>query len=274
MSTKTLLKRIALVAVSALGAGLLSVAPSSALVSPDWEGSNFDLVSNSKCTDVSATGTLIVPVGSVMQLEVYYDGEDNSDVVVAGPLSVTSGTAQVGYAYNEDTDIVVGTNDLGQTTLKDNGDGFANVVATAVGTATIADATAAGRIDTSDDLTIKIVASCATNTFSAADSFISVTNDPSEDNAEDWYTEVYEDGVGNNDKQTYAQADGALYIRMIANNAYGDELPTGVWSASATNGATVAFGDTAYIPDADVEDAGSLSVAVTTTAGDGGLVSA
>jgi hypothetical protein len=105
-----------------------------------------------------------------------------------------------------------------------------------------------------------VVASCAVNTFAASTSFISTaiaTNLP--DNAgADWVTTK-----SNVDENTTSENGGALYIRIIANNAYGSGLAAGAWSASATNGALVNMSSNQVLGTATA--AGTISTDVDTS---------
>jgi len=241
MSIKTLRKRIALVAVSALGVGLLSVAPASASATNDAADGTLVLESGQTCAISNDAGTAIaigatavtsanglnvtVPVGAVLN----FNMDANDAVVITGPLVVTN--------YNidaADETLTQGANADGKIVIDDGGAndeefliqalsvGTGKLVAVAAGTTASVDS-AGLRLNT---VNITIVASCVTDTYSAGDTSVEVGTDV------DTTPDTGEDVL------TFAAGDSA-YISVKALNAYGTALPSGAWAITATNGALV-----------------------------------
>ena len=258
MFIKTLRKRIALVAVSALGVGVLSVAPAfSAEAAGDVDFSTqSDLVNVGACTitNTNAYGTTVGVFrnGSVVQLVRTTLGAagDNTYFSLSGPavfLTHTIADGTTAAATVTPTTITDGTAVAGDLT---------RITLTGVGTVTItygADAASAAV----DVITISSVAACANGTFSSTYSDISAV-DSGTDNA--WTANV--------DEATAVTAGGSLYVRIDGDNGYDANLTTGTWTASATNGALVAYGSAIGTA---VALAGSTS-SVSTTDADGALV--
>jgi len=258
MSIKTLRKRIALVAVSALGVGVLSVAPAfSAEAAGDVDFSTqSDLVNVGACTitNTNAYGTTVGVFrnGSVVELVRTTLGAagDNTYFSLSGPAVFLSHTVAAGTTASATvtpTTITDGTAVAGDLT---------KIQITGVGTITVtygADAASAAV----DVITISSVAACANGTFSSTYSDISAV-DSGTDNA--WTANV--------DEATAVTAGGSLYVRIDGDNGYDANLTTGTWTASATNGALVAYGSAIGTA---VALAGSTS-SVSTTDADGALV--
>ncbi len=242
MSSKTLRKRIAVVAVSALTAGLFSVVSTPAANSADLTAhtavaeSNMT-ISDSICgatslvgttpialdgtaTDTSpfettATGKIVtVPVGGI--LTVGYDADDV--ITVSGPLSIQNSTGETVGITNGKVTITGG-----------NADSTTVLSASAVGTATLVAGTAADPTPTAaNTIRVNIVAACASSTFVAATSFVSV---------EDTSTTA-----ADNVDTSATQADTEQgFLSIVAKSQYGSVVPSGTWIVSATNGARVAI---------------------------------
>jgi hypothetical protein len=266
MSTKTLRKRIALVAVSALGAGLLSVVPvSSANATAAAGDSGVILVSGSICAATSLIGgapleadggsdaspfesgaaggkLLIVPVGA--SLKVAYDAADV--ITLSGPLSV----AQVGRQADATLPAVVSSTN-GKIVITGNAaDSDVTLSALSVGTANITVDTAAAdpTVTATNTIRVNIVAACASTAFSAATSFVSVEDTSAQ--------------ATDNVDASAAQADTEKgFLSIVANNAYGTAVPSGTWIVTATNGAVVG------INAGNAATVGLTSTGATTAAG-------
>ena len=267
MSTKTIYKRIALVAISALTAGLVSTAPAAnaAEVAAGTEG--VILVSGAICAasnliggaPLSAAGTeadaspfesgsaagrvLTVPVGA--SLKVAYDAADV--ITMSGPLSVTNLTGQ-GLAVTTNATI---SSTNGKTIITGNAaDSDVTISALAVGTgvltisATVADPT----VTAANTIRINVVAVCASTTYAASTSLVKVGD-----------TSIL---AADNVDLSAAQADTESgFLSIVGKNAYGTVVPSGTWIVSATNGALVGIADTA------AATAGSTSMAFVTALG-------
>jgi hypothetical protein len=246
MSTKTLRKRIALVAVAALGAGVLSVAPANAsatfdavdgdatvigtssicYASNDAADAIAAMTANTEGIGSATTGVNItVPVGGTIIL-----GIDASDLVVmTGPL------AAINLNFDGANDTVTQTlNSAGKVVLTDPGatDEMVLLSALSVGSATLV-ADAAGDDDTptstrANTINITVVAKCVTDTISesytvsqAAASSIAAGN-----------------VTRGADVLTYAAGDAAS-ITAVVKNAYAVVVPSDTFTVTATNGALV-----------------------------------
>ena len=245
MSTKTLRKRIALVAVTALGAGILSVAPANAVALTLDNGNNV-VTASAACADTqvaTALETGVIPVGSYVSFSV----PDTTYAILSGPALVTSVTNATSSLNANGMMTFLGT----------AGDGVVTISANAVGTITIVDAGASSvtASTTSNSAYLTVVATCTTSTLAVSKSFVSVTND---------YTDTAWGATPTNvDASTVSTGGASLYVRVLASNQYLLPVPTGIWGVSATNGALVSIGT-------DVTnarpDSGILSVAVLSAA--------
>ena len=243
MSTKTLRKRIALVAVTALGAGILSVAPANAAEFDETIG-DTRIISTSVCAQTSDSAA-IVPVGAFLTLT-QYDGIDETYAILSGPVAITNWSGETeDYYYGP------GLNSAGKVTFGsgEDSDAYATINATAVGTITITSsgATDSATATSSNTFTFTVVAACANSTYSASKSFANVT------------TSAGSNEDTNIDVTTVSTNGDPLYIRVDARNAYEATLPTGVVGVSATNGARV---------NVDADSSGLLSIAAVSNDGD------
>jgi len=269
MSNKTLLKRISLGAVTALGAGLLSVvsiAPAHAAAGDiiaeltDATGvcsvvqSSAFLASNSgqPRSTLAAPATVTIAVGGTMGYSkptvtdqwTTWSSNGVMTHATAGTLHSTYGV----YAFNSG----------GSTSTQ-------TLTANAVGTFTIksyntaapysAVNTPAATSVQASQLNITVVASCAATGYSATYSSIQVSA-------------AYNASPSNTagDLLKYVAGDKA-YINIIGKNGYNATLPAGTtWAAQATNGAKVSIGTSTTIDDSTTAD-GTNSFASTTAAG-------
>jgi len=241
MSTKTNFKRIALVAVSALGIGVLtSVAPASA--------SYGGAVTAGDVSITSTTGTATANIGIC-----YVSASEKATVTTAATLTFTNATSSNGYikvlsgpaAWTGATDFTVNAAadkvTMGVT-------GSATLKASAVGTVKV---TAYNASDAAvEAYTITVVASCAGDAYSASKSYFRAVATASV-TAGLVTTNVDDSGT------TDVATAGVSYIAMALNDAYGANLATaGALVATATNGALVNIG---------VDAAGSTSTGVKAT---------
>jgi hypothetical protein len=271
MSTKTLRKRIALVAVATLGAGVLSVAPANAATGSfvldasasgagicaitASDGSNV-AVSTDIDSTLAATHTITVVPGTQLEMtsESGFIAYANSGVISAklGAVNVVATTdtqatlnAAAGF-YDLDTstsDIIVTALKVGTVTITSYAtDSFTSGAANAIF------ATPEGR------LSINVVATCGGG-WDTAESLANVA--AAYDNAP-----AYTDG----DVLTYS-AGADAFVNVIGNNSYGQTLPAStVWVATATNNAKVKIGTSTTIDDTGTAD-GTSSFATYTGAG-------
>ena len=221
MSTKTLRKRIALVAVAALGAGVLSVAPAHATTVGAGE---FDVLAATtqpgvcKTDDTTSAQSVVVRSGSTFRADLGDSTNgDTLHLTIAGNISFSSVPSTItGSTATTVTDTSIATTDS------------YTFLAGAVGSGTITiRATAAG--DAVEVISVTVVATCANNVFSAAKSFIQVRDDTA---AADANLDVTAGLVSQNTE--------TAYVAILFKDAYGDALTgSGQVTATATNGAIV-----------------------------------
>jgi len=225
MSTKTLRKRIAVVAALALGTGVISVAPAYAgaiaVGNLDFTAAALQpgvcYVSN---TDAAGTTKATVITGANFKTELA-DGVDTSY------LSASNATV---------ASVAGGWDSLTTTTVTDAGSSSSNTAtfkAGSVGTATISVApTATGTVV--DTLYITVVAACGNDTYSASKSFAAaVTQTESKDNTQ------LATNVDSTDARTITNGS-AGYLAIALNDANGVDLSTsGALVATVTGDAWV-----------------------------------
>jgi len=243
MSTKTNFKRIALVAISALGIGVLtSVAPASATYGGNVTAGDVSIT--------STTGTATANIGIC-----YVSADEKATVTTAATLTFANSVSSNGYikvlsgpaAWTGATNFTV---NAAATTVTMGTTGSATLKASAVGTVKV---TAFNASDTAvEAYTITVVASCAGDAYSAADSYFravataAVTAGLVTTNVDD---------TGTTDVAT----KGYSYIALALNDAYGNDLTTsGALVATATNGALV---------NISADSAGTTSTGVKATVG-------
>ena len=256
MSNKTLLKRISLGAVTALGAGLLSVvsiAPAHAVAG--------DIIA--ELTD--ATG-----VCSVSQSSAFLSNVGQPRSTLAAPVSVTIAVGgTMGYSKPTVTDqwttwssngvmthATAGTLHSSYGVYAFNSGGSTStqtLTANAAGAFTIksyntaapysAVNTPASTSVQASVLNITVVATCASTGYSATYSAIQTSG-------------AYNGSPSNTTADVLVYAAGTkAYINIVGKNGYNTALPAStVWAASATNGAKVSIGTSAAISASTTTD--------------------
>ena len=229
MSTKTMKQRIAVLAATALGFGVLSATPAFAvaLVANDVNISSttFDAI----CTVDAAAEIAYVPLNSagVTILANAAAVADNTTAfwTISGPAVWTAvvpgtdgaGTISVGQKEFSLTDS--GTVDDAGATLKPTGVGAVSITVSA---------TSGGvAIDT---LTVNVVATCGNAAWSATDSLVQMS------------ATAAGNATSNVDVDTSTTAGTPMYIKLAPEDAYGIAITTGTLYASATNGALLSWG--------------------------------
>jgi len=258
MSIKTLRKRIALVAVSALGAGLITVVavPSANAAAGDitYTGTSshpgvcavYDSGTSAYGNvDAAIDGELATPLNVIVAVGGSFvaDVEDDYYTYTSGgyvtatnedTASVLQSNYGVWRGFDNDT-FTFTANAVGKVTVKSYAtDPFAT-------TNTFADPTLSGT------MTITVVSTCSAIAFSTTYS--------------KWQVDIETNSTPSltaGDTLTFGAGDEA-YISMTLKNAYNANLPsTAVVTASATNGALVKL-DTAQTLDDSTTSAGTLS---------------
>jgi len=169
MSTKTLRKRIAFVAVAALGAGVLASAPASAAEGDTTYNAATGLVGSTAPSVTSNAGTATLTVGGTITLTMATAASH------AGLFTVSGGT--VASASSEAAgSVIAGAKSARQTT--DNKTLTATFQASTAGTNMVIKSYADWEDTTAvDTWTITVVAAGVSGVFSAGDSLISITDD-------------------------------------------------------------------------------------------------
>jgi hypothetical protein len=257
MSTKTLRKRIALVAVSALGAGVLSVAPANATFAAGdivvktatgvYNGS-ADMCAN---TTSGSTDSATIPLTSAGIWLTTHSGADANDDpalaitgpgVFATPSTYYDGTALVGsnWALTSST-VAVATN------ITAGGTGSAGVRAdhiqvrpTAVGTIKVSTYATSAATAITDVITITVVAACAGDAYASSKSYFTAVN--STEAADGSWTETVLDTSG----ITLVTDSGSGYVKIRLNDAYGVNLATQGALIATVTGANCLVGLAAY----------------------------
>ena len=250
MSTKTLRKRIALVAVSALTAGLFSV-----VSTPVANAADGDAIATGNVVLVETVG---IKVGECLtQSEAATKVSTTPRVFqVGGTIRITATTNGTGVYNITGPAVFFATGNVANTisadqktlTLASATTATTDVRFTGTGSVSIAIRATAGATPV-HTYYFSVVSACSVGTYSATDSFVSVQTDGAAG------------AVSNNvDAATAVTAGSPLYVQVISKNAYGAALTAGTFVATATNGATVRWGATGA-----ALVAGTLTVATVTS---------
>ena len=239
MSIKTNFKRVALVAVSALGIGVLtSIAPANA----------YGTLVASDVSITSTVGTATENIGIC-----YVSASEKATITTAATLTFTNAVSSFGSikivsgpaAWTGATSFTV---NAAATTVTMGITGSATLKASAVGTVLVTALDGSG--NAIEAYTITVVASCAGDAYSASKSYLRAVN-LSSITAGLVTTNVDDSGT------TDVATKGYSYIALALNDAYGSNLATqGALVATATNGALVNIG---------VDAAGTTSTGVKAT---------
>jgi hypothetical protein len=229
MSTKTLRKRIALVAVAALGAGLLSV-----VAVPSANAANVAYVSGTTGGLSGGSSGTACAVGA----------ESGAALTLAGATTGTASTnltsivmplgARITMLVADQGDVAKSTGsvlleDSTALTISNGGRTFTaagdadvvTVFANALGSGTVSNfGTTASAIST---VNFTVVASCANDSWSDTYSLWEINT--AEDSSPTLTTAVF----------TYVDEDTA-YVSLVGKNAYNAILPAGTWIATTTEG--------------------------------------
>ena len=200
----------------------------------------------------AAGANIVLPIGA--RLTMALDANDNAEF--NGPISAAT--------LNNDglNDVLVmSINTKGRVLIDDPGNLDETLIVTAMslGSASIvvsADGISTTPTDaTTNSLDITVVASCASDVYVASKSFAYVKG------ADATAAVVASSNV---DVTTSASAGDSLYMNITGKNTYNAALTTGLYSATATNGALVSWGQAATTAPA----VGTLSVATGTPDGE------
>jgi hypothetical protein len=258
MSTKTMKQRIALVAVSALTAGLFSVvstpAANAVVALEDIVFSaKTDLINSSTCTITNTAGYGAKSVravnGTVVTLRRAV-GTDATWISVSGPAVVEYARVAAGTTAGATVTATTISDGTAIAGAAGTGDEYGFRL-TGLGTVTISYGSASTATPI-DYFTITSLASCANNVYSPTYSNVSVNVDGAD------ATIV----TANVDAATSTTAGTPMYVRITAEDGYDAALTTGTYTANATNGAKVNWS----AAKGTATTAGTLSSASTTDA--------
>ena len=215
MSTKTNFKRVALVAVAALGLGVLtSVAPASAaVVADDFNITTTSLLSVCVVDTTYDYGYIPKTSAGVTITTNLVTADETAYVRVSGPGVFTAATAGTSGAVT-----VVSPTELNFTDLAT--DSTFTVAPTGVGTIKVTYATSSTTAIV-DQITLYVVADCSdSNKLSVADSYYT-TVDSTEAAASGWT----ETGINTTGASTVAD-DGSGYVKIKLYDAYSGAIST------------------------------------------------
>jgi len=258
MSTKTMKQRIALVAVSALTAGLFSVvstpAANAVVALEDIVFSaKTDLINSSTCTITNTAGYGAKSVRAVNGTVVTMRravGTDATWISVSGPAVVEYARVAAGTTAGATVTATTISDGTAIAGAAGTGDEYGFRL-TGLGTVTISYGSASTATPV-DYFTITSLASCANNVYSPTYSNVSVNVDGAD------ATIV----TANVDAATSTTAGTPMYVRITAEDGYDAALTTGTYTANATNGAKVNWS----AAKGTATTAGTLSSASTTDA--------
>jgi hypothetical protein len=178
----------------------------------------------------AAGANIVVPIGASLTMAL--DADDNAELT--GPISAAT--------LNNDGlngTIVMSINSKGRVLIDDPGSFDETLIITAMslGSASIvvsADGASLTPTDaTTNSLDITVVASCASDVYTASKSFVYVKGSTAADAVV---------ASSNVDVSTSASAGSSLFINITGKNTYGTALAVGTYAVSATNGALVNIG--------------------------------
>jgi hypothetical protein len=233
MSIKTLRKRIAVVAVSALTAGILSVASapvaSAAAVSGagelDFHASGaYCTFTNSNTADLTVAK---VANGSTVVVRTAGFSTDDSVVIKASGAVIIDKLTTVAGAPSNAAGLVITSNSITSTSM--NNDNLIHLKTTGTGTGYLSYSPAGAAGTTIDTLTITVVSACSNAIFSATYSSIML--------------DTVVDGVAssNVDAATSTTAGSPIYLKLDLEDGNDVQITTGQLIATATNGAVLSF---------------------------------
>ncbi len=262
MSKSTLWKRVSVYGIGILMSNFLVLSPASAAIT-DVDAATFDIAANAAidgsvplvdgtesvgiCADPDASNNEVWAT-VLGQIGITYNGDDlltTPDDVIR--VTVTGNASIIGLDDGDATDALTNNNKTLTITASADADeeggedliladdkGLAvkltGVAGDIVYITVESKAAAATSYTTEEVFTVNIVASCASNAVSVAESFISV---------QDAAGQTAISNVDDAGASRVANA-GTAYISVALNNAYGDDLSVaGALEASATNGVIV-----------------------------------
>ena len=235
MSTKTLRKRIALVAVAALGAGVLSVAPAYAgalanttiLMDAATSGTAAIgvCIQDPAATDADSSSPTAVSTKTVVEVgaSLSFTASDNAgSLIISGPATWTGAAASQTISSDKKTVNLAAT-------------GAVTLTATAAGAITVtAFSAVSGGGSAVETYGISVVASCAAAGPSVANTIAIISNakNSSLDDSSVDFTAAFTD----------IDHTSTLYIELLLRNAYKGALTSNVvLTATATNGAVIGW---------------------------------
>jgi len=247
MSTKTLRKRIALVAVAALGAGLLSVAPANAAATDDVVTANVTLAATGGTTGICLSRTEAASQVSTTPRYIAVGGKQNVKTATNGGGALTI-TGAATWTTVQSTDTLDSTGKI--LTIQSLGDHVFTVTGT--GPISVLVENESG----TDIHTYYFLGQASCNSaWSASTSFVQLRNDTSA--ADSNVDELAGASVG------YATSGlQQSYLALLLKDAYGNEAATSTSTliATVTGGCTASFTDSATTGTSTIVGAGGAGM--------------
>jgi hypothetical protein len=289
MSTKTLRKRIALVAVAALGAGLLSVVavPSANAATTAIDNATYTANGASDtgvCSAIANTGTNSTQVGEILSTGSFVlTGNDDAfdaagdfiTVTLSGParfIGVTQDATAANRATVTYPSATVLKSTAGSTPAFEIPDSI-TIGATGVGTIQVTIASNDGGVAVTEEIyTITSSATCLTQAFSATNSLMRVSYYANRASAANNTTDADAADTTTNAQKLAISADrvanggtGWIAVTVKDGSAAKTTLTAnGIFGATATNGAVISWSNDSSLQSSSafVETAGSASLSV------------
>jgi len=247
MSIKTLRKRIALVAVSALGAGLMSVAPATAAAGNlgNVTASNVCVVTSSAGSPITASAevyttpdVIYIPAGNTFTV-VISDGAQEIRISDGAIGQITSSSDTTNISITQGGTVATATSSVSSDTI--------TVRAISAGKFTVKSFDDAADTGAADTITVNVVASCSTGVFDLSSSYAEL-QDNSYSAANDLIDDV-----------SYVVNGETLFLSMRLFNAYGQKLPAGTFNVKVSSGAVVGINGANSAPSCSTLSEANLS---------------
>ena len=231
MSIKTLRKRIALVAVSALGAGLMSVAPATAAAAT--AGALTPAVASNVCAVLTTAGAAISPtsgnsyanpdviyarVGTTFTIGVTDDGQE---------IRISNGDVAFFSATSDATNMPISLGGILATANDTQANATLTVSLRAAGKFTIKTFDNAADTSAADTVTVNVVTNCSDSVIDMGLSLYEIKGSS------------YGAAADRVDDAEYVTDAQTLFLSTTFVNAYGANVPAGTWNVKVSSGAVV-----------------------------------
>jgi trimeric autotransporter adhesin len=253
MSTKTLRKRIALTAVTALGAGLLSVVSTPAANAFYAGAGSADVINVATTNSDTATAVAIGTIGGARSVGLLAADTTTAlagtaTLLATGTIVVSNGSSGTAATFSVVGGTIVAASTVGVTigTSQTTADITTNAGAEAIAvrpnsgvttmTISLSSGTAAAPTGLLSRLTVTVVAASTVGVYSAADSFINTANTAGSDS-------LVVDGIdqvnATTGSATVIPNGGTGKVNFSLRDSFGNLVPASVFTASASAGGFV-----------------------------------